>query len=265
MLALDGDDVLNVCRQLLDTKLTLVDSLTSSKRSGQRYGWTVEYILTLVVMSVSMTCLLATLLTYSLFPVLRSRAGKRNMFLSGSLLLAHASLLATSHISGPSWLCTAVGVSTHFLWLWMFTWTFICSFQMFRVFTAINIPNYTLNQRVSMVAPLMLVVVCNLVFFTITVVKIHSVALLQSNDRREDRKNLFVYAKLSSMTGAFWVLGVIDGAVDVSALRYVSIVLNGLQGVFIFISYVCSRKVYKLYSSFTSQEPQSTAPPTESQ
>ncbi|KAK0044216.1 adhesion G protein-coupled receptor E4P, partial [Biomphalaria pfeifferi] len=31
--------------------------------------------------------------------------------------------------------CQVLGVATHFLWLWNFSWSFICSYQMLRVFT----------------------------------------------------------------------------------------------------------------------------------
>ncbi|KAK7004789.1 adhesion G protein-coupled receptor E4P, partial [Biomphalaria glabrata] len=31
--------------------------------------------------------------------------------------------------------CQVLGVVTHFLWLWNFSWSFICSYRMLRVFT----------------------------------------------------------------------------------------------------------------------------------
>ncbi|KAI8794841.1 adhesion G protein-coupled receptor E4P, partial [Biomphalaria glabrata] len=35
-----------------------------------------------------------------------------------------------------STMCTVLGVVTHFLWLWMFSWSFLCSYHMFQVFTS---------------------------------------------------------------------------------------------------------------------------------
>ncbi|KAK0056172.1 adhesion G protein-coupled receptor E4P, partial [Biomphalaria pfeifferi] len=32
--------------------------------------------------------------------------------------------------------CTVLGVVIHFLWLWMFSWSFLCSYHMFQVFTS---------------------------------------------------------------------------------------------------------------------------------
>ncbi|XP_059173746.1 putative adhesion G protein-coupled receptor E4P [Physella acuta] len=314
MLALDGDGVLNVCRQLLDTKLGQMD-LKASRVVDLIDPDIVkaEYILTVVLLAVSMGCLLLTVMTYMCFTKLRSRAGKSNMCLSGSLLLAQGSLLASSHLSGPSWLCTAVGVSTHFLWLWMFTWTFICSFQMFRVFTAktrgsaltsreetcqfvrqvclsllapllvvtsvivtslatnddggtgygntVCYLDSTLLIGVALVLPLSLIIVTNLTFFITTVVIIYRVGQLQSKDhaRREDRKNLFVYAKLSSMTGAFWIFAIVAEATDLSALRFLSIVMNGLQGVCIFLSYTFNKRVLNLYLVSAGLEPLPTS------
>ncbi|CAL1527398.1 unnamed protein product, partial [Lymnaea stagnalis] len=89
-----------------------------------------EYIISLSCMSASMICLLATLVTYLRLRVLRTEAGINNMFLSFSLLLAQGSLLASAHVQGPSSLCILLGSTTHYLWLWMFSWTFVCSLPM---------------------------------------------------------------------------------------------------------------------------------------
>ncbi|CAL1534218.1 unnamed protein product, partial [Lymnaea stagnalis] len=152
---------------------------------------------------------------------------------------------------------------THFSWLWMFTWTFVCCFHMFRVFTAktrcssstsrghtaelikklfsslvfpvlvvtavvvssvMTSPdqnsgygqvtcylNSTLLIGLSVVAPLAVVLVCNAVLFTIVVVHIEKVRKLNFSDtfKKEDRQNLCVYLKLSSVTGAFWAMAII--------------------------------------------------------
>ncbi|KAK6964329.1 adhesion G protein-coupled receptor E4P, partial [Biomphalaria glabrata] len=38
-------------------------------------------------------------------------------------------------------LCKVLGMITHFLWLWMFSWSFICSWHMFKVFAAKTRPS----------------------------------------------------------------------------------------------------------------------------
>ncbi|XP_059169979.1 uncharacterized protein LOC131951648 [Physella acuta] len=99
-------------------------------------------------MSASMLCLLVSLVTYIRFSELRNSAGKNNMFLCTSLLLAQASLLASSYFSGFKYICIALGMSTHFLWLWNFAWTFMCNFRILQVFTAqVRIPQTPEDQK----------------------------------------------------------------------------------------------------------------------
>ncbi|CAL1527396.1 unnamed protein product, partial [Lymnaea stagnalis] len=85
---------------------------------------------------VSVVCLTLTIVTYLRFPTLRTVPGINNIFLSLSLLLAQVFLMTSYHVRSPGLLCTTVGILTHFLWLWMFSWTFICSCHMFRVFSS---------------------------------------------------------------------------------------------------------------------------------
>ncbi|CAL1543159.1 unnamed protein product, partial [Lymnaea stagnalis] len=90
----------------------------------------------MVSLGASMLGLVLTLITYCRFPALRTMAGMHTVLLSATLLCAQALLVASSHVKPPSTLCTTLGIVTHFVWLLKFTWTFICSFQMLRVFTA---------------------------------------------------------------------------------------------------------------------------------
>ena len=48
--------------------------------------------------------------------------------------------------------------------------------------------------------------------------------------------------------GFTWIFGYIAAFTDVEALWYIYIILNSLQGVFIFISFICNRRVGLLWS-----------------
>ncbi|GFO00326.1 G-protein coupled receptor mth2 [Plakobranchus ocellatus] len=287
-----GDhQVLNVCKDLLESKLRSLDEerrrdFYSRKFRAEADDIThAQYYLTLVCIGASLVCLLLALLTYFRFSLLRSGAGMNNIFLCGSLLLAQASLLASAHVSGPQTLCTVLGMSTHFLWLWMFVWSFICCFRMFRVFTAktrqeksvrtqrsrfiwtvtfsLLVPavivstvvtashiksdgdrtgyghescylDSSLLIGVATALPLALVTASNIAFFAVTVAKINKVKKMQSHDftKNEERRNLYIYIKLSTMAGIFWFLAILT---------------NGLQGVFIFLSFIWNNRVLNLY------------------
>ncbi|RUS74439.1 hypothetical protein EGW08_017804 [Elysia chlorotica] len=299
------DQSLKVCRETLDLKLREMeekerrDFYSRVFQSQVDSSGRAQYYLTLCCVSVSLLCLVLTLATYFRFSSLRNPAGKNNMFLCGSLLLAQAALLVSAHVSGPRTLCTALGIMTHFLWLWMFVWSGICCLHMFRVFTdktrhslsdmaqtarfvrtivaSLTIPalivcavvvashqtsggkrigyghtscylDSSLLVGVATVLPLCIVSVTNLACFATTVGTIHQVTKLQTSTlKREGRRNLHCYIKLSTMTGAFWLVQIIAEAVELDSLRYVAIVLNGLQGTFIFFSYVWNKRVLNLY------------------
>ncbi|KAI8794423.1 adhesion G protein-coupled receptor L2, partial [Biomphalaria glabrata] len=136
MIEVTDEGILNVCVDLLDR--ILYESERNSKHSGQECTETmclIEYILTLTCFSLSAVCLLLTMLTYLMFPELRTMVGLNNFFLSCSLLMAQMSLLASIRIFQSGVHCQVLGVVTHFLWLWNFSWSFICSYRMLLVFT----------------------------------------------------------------------------------------------------------------------------------
>lgn len=260
------------------------------------------YYLTHACLGMSLLTLLITLVVYLLFASLRNEAGTNNMFLAGTLLLAQASLLASAHLQSSSLLCTAVGISTHFLWLSMITWSFVCCFHMFRVFGAkagvskcnastqrnnqikkaavgVVVPASVIvmvmastyftsgGQRIgytdsspcyldsnflaviSLATPLGLVTLANICFFASTVHNIHTVKKLQSHTqfKKRERQTFIIYMKLSSLTGAFWTVAIISEHTDNDPLRFIAIFLNGLQGVFLFLSFVCTSRVARLF------------------
>uniref|UniRef100_A0A2C9KVE1 G-protein coupled receptors family 2 profile 2 domain-containing protein n=1 Tax=Biomphalaria glabrata TaxID=6526 RepID=A0A2C9KVE1_BIOGL len=166
MVDVDEDGGLNVCVELLDKLIGQQQQSFLSLMAKWLKGTNlVEYILSLVCFVASIICLILTLLTYVICPVLRTEAGINNMFLSGSLLLAQVSLLFSSHSVRASTLCTALGVLTHFLWLWNFTWSFICSYHMYKVFASNLRRSTTVQPR-----KLWITVICSILFPIIIIV-----------------------------------------------------------------------------------------------
>ena len=104
-ISMDEKGFLHVCREVLDSKLKkfeeerMKEFITELKAQTRLSAVEkAQYYLTLVCLSASMICLVLTLLTYFRFRVLRNQAGLNNIFLCGSLLMAQASLLASSHM-----------------------------------------------------------------------------------------------------------------------------------------------------------------------
>ncbi|KAK7498653.1 hypothetical protein BaRGS_00010030 [Batillaria attramentaria] len=84
-----------------------------------------------VFVAVSLFFLVVSFVLYCLLPGLRSIAGINNMVLIVSLFCAQAFLHVGSYVPLNDWLCQAVGVATHFLWLCVVFAQNTCMFHMF--------------------------------------------------------------------------------------------------------------------------------------
>jgi hypothetical protein len=184
----------------------------------------------------------------------------------------------------------------HFSWLSTFFWLQVCSFHMFRVFTAkvrselfgnhsmkkakfyacyafgsstvivttnvivsfivtngansgyddvLTLMTYKTSFLVTLIVPLILTCITNIVFYVITAYKIYSTPALEKTSG--NRIHFSVYVKLFTLTGLSWILQIIDTFLETSVLSYCVAVLNGLQGLFIFISYICNGRVWDMY------------------
>ena len=94
-------------------------------------------IVSMLCVSLSLACLLISLITFCIFPSLRSLPGKNNLALILSLLCAQTLYLIGSYakFEQDSVVCITLGVCTHFMWLVAIFWMNICTFHVFRVFT----------------------------------------------------------------------------------------------------------------------------------
>ncbi|XP_013060598.2 latrophilin receptor-like protein A isoform X1 [Biomphalaria glabrata] len=310
MLKVNEDRTLDVCINLLDRKMKVLKERDPDiKRPKDEHCketlCLVENFLTWICFIISMVCLLLTLLTYCMFPVLRTKAGVNNMFLSFSLLLAQVSLIISAYTSVYRFWCAFIGVLVHFLWLWNFSWNFICSFHMFRVFTASVRMNNERNMTcdtwkwltgslvlpvidvsavltysflmskgrefgygnvqcyldsplligITVAAPLFAITLINVIFYLVTVYKIYSVQRLRTASLSSTTPdfNTTIYIKLSTVTGMFWIVAVLAEFLDSEILGFIALLLNGLQGLAIFQTFVFNRRVLSLYSSLWKQ------------
>ncbi|XP_062588344.1 uncharacterized protein LOC134250022 [Saccostrea cucullata] len=250
--------------------------------------------LTLICICVSLVALLLTFLTYCLFPSIRTLPGINNMILVLFLFLAQTCLIVRplSYTSGLE----VVSALSHFSWLLVFFWLQICSFHMFRVFTAkqrwdnsptsikktvtkyflyafgsatiivtsnivtslilsngqntgydkaLTLMTHRTAFIITLLVPLIFVCLTNIFFYILTAYKICSSPDIESTTG--NRVQFSVYIKLFTLTGLSWMLQIIDAFIDVSVFSYVVAILNGLQGLLIFLSCVCNDRVWNLY------------------
>ncbi|XP_021364540.1 latrophilin receptor-like protein A [Mizuhopecten yessoensis] len=94
--------------------------------------------------------------------------------------------------------------------------------------------------------PIAFLLSLNLIFFVIVIISIRRTqhSKLSSN---QDQITIVVYLKLSCLTGASWIFGFLYMLINLDVLGYIFIVLTAGEGIFIFLSFICSKRVLKLY------------------
>ncbi|XP_047991095.1 G-protein coupled receptor Mth2-like isoform X3 [Leguminivora glycinivorella] len=114
------------------------------------------------------------------------------------------------------------------------------------------------SKLLYLYGPMMILCVANIVFFILTAWKITQIKqqtqkTLKSKDsattdqHRNDRQRLLLYVKLFTIMGINWILEIISGQYPQTNIVFRIIdVYNVMIGVFIFIIFVCKRKIFRL-------------------
>ncbi|XP_069128673.1 uncharacterized protein [Argopecten irradians] len=98
----------------------------------------------------------------------------------------------------------------------------------------------------TFVIPIGVIILLNIVCFVIVVIAIRrsQQSKLSSN---QDQISILVYLKLSCLTGFSWMFGFLYTWLNLEFFGYMFIILTAGQGLFIFLSFICSKRVLKLY------------------
>ncbi|XP_060605367.1 adhesion G protein-coupled receptor L4-like [Ruditapes philippinarum] len=105
---------------------------------------------------------------------------------------------------------------------------------------------YNTSQRMLILTfgiPATLIVLSNLIMFTVVVIKIKRSPSVQKNVKNE-RNDIVIFAKLSTITGATWIFGLLYMFTKSIVLSYIFIFLNASRGIFIMFSFVVNRRVF---------------------
>lgn len=107
--------------------------------------------------------------------------------------------------------------------------------------------------------PVTLVILCNILMFSYVICKI-SLAPTVKKYVENERNDLIIFAKLSTLTGVSWVFGLVNVWIEEEALDYIFSILNASQGVFIFIAFVINKRVSNTFKErFSSMTTSSVA------
>ena len=94
--------------------------------------------------------------------------------------------------------------------------------------------------------PVALLLAVNTVLFCVTVKNLCLISREAKRARGNERGQLVLYVKLSTIMGLTWVIGFVASLTDMPVLWYVFDVFNTLQGAFVCFAFVCTKKVFRL-------------------
>lgn len=97
-------------------------------------------------------------------------------------------------------------------------------------------------KKAFFMAPAFALFVANAVFFIMSAVIIKTNTMKCDGD--EHRNNFVLYVRLGGMIGVTWLIGIVGMLVENPILWLVNDIINSLQGLFIFVLFTCSRKVF---------------------
>uniref|UniRef100_T1K3C6 G-protein coupled receptors family 2 profile 2 domain-containing protein n=1 Tax=Tetranychus urticae TaxID=32264 RepID=T1K3C6_TETUR len=152
----------------------------------------------------------------------------------------------------------------HFLKYSLYSWLLPASVVLISVsFDLSNIPfDYRpmyghricwISQRKSLlaffVAPVATIIVINVVFFSLTTWFLYrtkqSTRIVVNSKSQENSQRYSLYVRLATLMGLTWIFWFFAAFSGINLLWYLFIILNGLQGAFIFFYFTCKKEVFK--------------------
>ena len=97
----------------------------------------------------------------------------------------------------------------------------------------------------SVAIPLGVVIICNFLMFMYVIIKVSRLPDVKK-DTKHERRNIIIFAKLSTLTGLTWAFAYIYQWTEVEAFAYLFILTNASQGLFIMFSFIINKRVWSM-------------------
>lgn len=131
-LKIDGDSVVLVskgnvivaCVNKIKEELPICKSMQS----------TVKEYLSIIGVTISILCLIATIITYTVHSTLRAGPGLCVLSLSSTLLLAQITFLVNASVLDHIHVCVFIGAVQHYTWISAFCWMNVIAVDIWKVF-----------------------------------------------------------------------------------------------------------------------------------
>ena len=95
-------------------------------------------------------------------------------------------------------------------------------------------------------APLFLIILCNIVFYILTIRTIYRTEKISDRMLSKKNKGMFlIYLKLCFIMGINWMFALLHTFTEITIIRYLSVFLNSFQGFWVGCSYIFSKQVWR--------------------
>ena len=97
--------------------------------------------------------------------------------------------------------------------------------------------------------PMGILLLLNLLLYCLVIkglAKTSKITALVRQNNNGNKRLFLIYVKLTTIMGFTWIFGFVAVFADLPVLWYIFVVLNTLQGLFICLAFVCTKKVFKL-------------------
>ncbi|XP_015903268.2 uncharacterized protein [Parasteatoda tepidariorum] len=109
--------------------------------------------------------------------------------------------------------------------------------------------NHRYGLIVFFTVPVAVLLLANIILFGRTALSLREVSRqTKLVNNFSEKMRYFLYLKLAVVLGLTWILGFVAGAAGINALWYPFIILNGLQGALIFLSFTVKRNILNMLS-----------------
>nr|XP_006821924.1 PREDICTED: uncharacterized protein LOC102805739 [Saccoglossus kowalevskii] len=101
----------------------------------------------------------------------------------------------------------------------------------------------------AFIIPIALILIVNTCFYISAIYHIRQTkqAVRRNSHRKRSDSDTAIYVKMSTVMGFAWIFGLIASFTDSGVFWVIFIIMISLQGVFIFVAFVCNKRVRALY------------------
>ena len=119
-------------------------------------------------------------------------------------------------------------------------------------------PRCWYTQRYAMLLyfgiPIALSILINIVLYIWTSLNLRQAFKKATHLVQKERYHFAIYVRLFILMGITWIFGFISAFTDEPAIDFIFVILNSLQGLFLFISFVCNKRVLSEIKEKTKSE-----------